>query len=79
MDSIEDDDLTNLCWLNESNKKELQSTGDILNLSLKKKTFCFGLVECSSNSDIDDDLKCLCWIIKMRPTSCYSQSLKVKY
>ncbi|CAF1075752.1 unnamed protein product [Rotaria sordida] len=32
-------------------------------------------VECSNNY-IDDDLQCLCWIIKMRPTSYSSHSLK---
>ncbi|UJR21643.1 hypothetical protein I4U23_024720 [Adineta vaga] len=32
-------------------------------------------VECSNNS-IDDELQCLCWIVKMRPNSYPSHSLK---
>lgn len=65
-------DLTNLSWL----KSELQPTGDF-SFFLRRKTFLFfdQLVECSNNY-VDDDLQCLCWIIKMQPTS--SRSLKVK-
>ncbi|CAF2223449.1 unnamed protein product [Rotaria magnacalcarata] len=78
MDNIEDDDLTNLAWLRESNSKELQTTGDYENFLFifgEEYLFYYRLVECENNH-IDDDLQCLCWIIKMRPTSYSSHALK---
>ncbi|CAF3325347.1 unnamed protein product [Rotaria socialis] len=78
MDNIEDDDLTNLAWLRESNSKELQTTGDyeiFLFIFGEEYLFYSRLVECENNH-IDDDLQCLCWIIKMRPTAYSSHALK---
>ncbi|CAF2686275.1 unnamed protein product [Rotaria sp. Silwood2] len=50
---------------------------DLTNLSWLKKYFILcRLVECS-NSHIDDDLQCLCWIIKIRPTSYSLKRLSV--
>lgn len=72
MENTDEDYLTNLSWLKASTDNEEQSTGDRRTSSKSSfervlSTISFLVAECVDHS-IDDDLQCLCWVIKIKPT-----------
>ena len=83
MESTDEDYLTNLSWLKASTDNEEQSTGDRRTSSKSSLERVLSInwyliAECVDHS-IDDDLQCLCWVIKIKPTidGRKSRSLKV--